>query len=121
MAKYLKDNHITLAGLVETRIKQYNASAIAPKIVQNWELVHNYDHGVNGRIWVLFNRNVWHMDVVQISSCNFNCALTVVYGYNSLEMGKDMRQKLRNLAQTINQPWLLWGDFNAIITAQDRL
>lgn len=93
MAKYLKDNHITLAGLVETRIKQYNASAIAPKIVQNWELVHNYDHGVNGRIWVLFNRNVWHMDVVQtdtefircyISSSNFICALTVVYGYNSL-------------------------------------
>ncbi|XP_075079729.1 uncharacterized protein LOC142164962 [Nicotiana tabacum] len=47
--------------------------------------------------------------------------MTVVYGYNSLEKRKEIWQKLKNLSQTINQPWLLWGDFNAIISTQDRV
>ncbi|XP_075084917.1 uncharacterized protein LOC142168152 [Nicotiana tabacum] len=56
-----------------------------------------------------------------ITSSNVSCALAVVYGYNCLEMRKEIWQKLKNLAQTLNQPWLLWGDFNAIINPQDRV
>lgn len=34
LAKHFKDNHISLAGLVETRSKQHTASVIAPKIAK---------------------------------------------------------------------------------------
>ncbi|XP_019248309.1 PREDICTED: uncharacterized protein LOC109227563 [Nicotiana attenuata] len=92
--------------------------------------VHNYDHTVNGRIWLLVDRNIWQVDGIKtdaqfihctISSSAVKCAMTVVYGYNSLEKRKEMLQKLKNLAQTINHTWLLWGDFNAIISTQDRV
>ncbi|XP_019223416.1 PREDICTED: uncharacterized protein LOC109205191 [Nicotiana attenuata] len=36
-------------------------------------------------------------------------------------MRKGMWQKLRILAQFINQPWFIWGDFNAIMATQDRV
>ncbi|XP_019241257.1 PREDICTED: uncharacterized protein LOC109221251 [Nicotiana attenuata] len=85
---------------------------------------------VNGRIWLLVDSNIWQVDVIQtdaqfihciISNSSIRCAMTVVYGYNSLEKRKEMWQKLQSLAQTINYPWLLWGDFNAIISTQDRV
>lgn len=101
-----------------------------PRLQKNWDLVHNYDHAVNERIWLLVDKNIWQADGIQadaqfihciISNSTVRCIMTVVYGYNSLEKRKEIWQKLKNLSQTINQPWLLWGDFNAIISTQDKM
>ncbi|XP_019265614.1 PREDICTED: uncharacterized protein LOC109243167 [Nicotiana attenuata] len=130
LAKYIKDKHITLAGFVKTRVKQHKASVIAPKIAHNWELVHNYDQAANGRIWIMFDTNTWQVDTVvkdaqfihcNVTSTNVNCAMIVTYGYNSVDLRKGLWHKLKILAQSINQPWFIWGDFNAIKTTQDRI
>lgn len=92
--------------------------------------MHNYDQAANGRIWIMFDKNIWQVDVVltdaqfihcNIISTNICCAMTMIYGYNSVDMRKGMWQKLRMLAQSINQPWLIWGDFNAVMSIQDRV
>ncbi|XP_019228283.1 PREDICTED: uncharacterized protein LOC109209465 [Nicotiana attenuata] len=56
----------------------------------------------------------------QIQKSTFACYMTVVYGYNAMEQRKDMWKKLQNLAPG-KQPWLISGDFNAMLTPQDRI
>lgn len=47
--------------------------------------------------------------------------ITVIYGFNTVKKRKVLWQDLLTLAQRISQPWLLSGDFNIILTLQDRL
>lgn len=46
--------------------------------------------------------------------------VTVIYGFNTRELGKWLWQELTNIAQGINIPWIIIGDSNAIFTPQDR-
>lgn len=50
-----------------------------------------------------------------------DCIITIVYGFNTLEQRKELWNQLENLAKSIRKPWIIWGDFNAIISPQDRL
>lgn len=47
--------------------------------------------------------------------------LTAVYGFNTMELRKSLWMELNELAPKIDQPWLIIGDFNAILSPQDRL
>ena len=47
--------------------------------------------------------------------------LTVVYGFNTLEQRKGLWNDLKMLAQNVSDPWLIIGDFNAILSPKDRL
>ncbi|XP_019226408.1 PREDICTED: uncharacterized protein LOC109207863 [Nicotiana attenuata] len=49
------------------------------------------------------------------------CVITVIYGYNTCEQRKNIWETLKELAQGINMPWLIVGDFNAVLYPQDRL
>ena len=48
-----------------------------------------------------------------------DCCMTVVYGYNTIEQRKVLWNDIRSMASP--QPWLVWGDFNALLKNQDRL
>ncbi|XP_019246270.1 PREDICTED: uncharacterized protein LOC109225918 [Nicotiana attenuata] len=117
-------------GDTKTRVKRHKAEGIIPKIAKNWGMVHNYEQASNGRIWIMFDTNIWQVEALHtdaqfihcnITSTNVKCAMTVVYGFNSIELRKGMWQKLRRVAQSVKQAWLIWGDFNAILSVQDRI
>lgn len=40
--------------------------------------------------------------------------MTVVYGFNTIEQRKALWDGLNGIAQGINSPWLVCGDFNAL-------
>ncbi|KAK8708578.1 hypothetical protein V6N13_059616 [Hibiscus sabdariffa] len=46
---------------------------------------------------------------------------TVVYGSPNATKRKALWSNLRHLASSIRQPWVLLGDFNATIFAEDRV
>ncbi|KAG5609488.1 hypothetical protein H5410_020769 [Solanum commersonii] len=52
---------------------------------------------------------------------NVNCYLTVVYGYNTGDKRKELWINLRDLAIRMTAPWLICGDFYALLYAKDRL
>lgn len=49
-----------------------------------------------------------------------SCLLTTVYGFNTFDQRKELWDDLQGLAPRENTPWLLCGDFNAILYLQDR-
>ncbi|XP_049381299.1 uncharacterized protein LOC125845827 [Solanum stenotomum] len=87
---------------------------------------------MNGRIWVIWDENWYETNIIRCTAQIVHClikdrtkghqiVLTMIYGYNTIEQRKEMWLELNTLAQGITQPWLITGDFNALLTPQDRL
>ena len=47
--------------------------------------------------------------------------LTVVYGFNTIEQMKSLWTDMNKMVQNVIYPWLIIGDFNAILSPKDRL
>lgn len=49
------------------------------------------------------------------------CILTVIYGFNTCEHRRSIWEALKELAQGVIIPWLICGDFNAMLYPHARL
>ncbi|XP_070043677.1 uncharacterized protein [Nicotiana tomentosiformis] len=52
---------------------------------------------------------------------DIDCLLTVVYGYNGFEQRRALWDTLQQLSLSIAVPWMITGDFNAVLYPNDRL
>lgn len=106
--------------------------SIAKCIAPGWGILHNYDDASNGRIWLLWDQNFYDVIKLQTSSQLLQCLvqdrsmdllflLTVIYGFNTIELRRTLWDELAHISPGISQPWLLAGDFNALLGPQDRL
>ena len=55
--KLLLQNKVSLAGLVETRVKRNNVRSVMQGIAPGWKALHNYEDNPNGRIWLIWDDN----------------------------------------------------------------
>ncbi|XP_075093694.1 uncharacterized protein LOC142173014 [Nicotiana tabacum] len=105
---------------------------VMSKIAYGWNMITNYEHAVNGRVWIIWDDQMY--DVLPITKqdqfihCQvtwkhngMQCYLNMVYGQNTVEQRKNLWQYLQRIAQTTTGPWIIGGDFNALLTPQDRL
>lgn len=131
LKQYLKDNHIKLVALLETRVKQNKALHIAGRVTPSWERLSNYKDARNGRIWVICDPKMYDIQLIpeaaQFMHCQVTrkqngvkCLLTVIYGFNTVQQRKALWDGLQRLAPKRNEPWLLCVDFNAILHPRDR-
>ncbi|XP_075080308.1 uncharacterized protein LOC142165830 [Nicotiana tabacum] len=132
LRKYLKTKHLTLKGITKTKVKVHKAHTVATVVAPNWGFQNNYLSAPNGRIWLLWGNSLYTVDKlreeaqllhcqVTITTSNKPCVITIIYGYNTCDQRKDMREALKELDQGINMMWLIVGDFNAILYPHDRL
>ena len=56
---FLQNNKVSLAGLIETSVKEFNVKATPKGIAQGWWIMHNYREASNGRIWIIWDEN-WY-------------------------------------------------------------
>ncbi|XP_070019439.1 uncharacterized protein [Nicotiana sylvestris] len=129
---FLLGKKIDLIGCLETRVKQHKAVKIIRKFGNDWEFYIDYTHAPNGRIWVGWRKTSVAVNIrystAQLIHCfiedrqsQFNCELTYVYGYNTTAGRKPLWDQLRNIKGSINGPWILLGDFNTILSSDDRV
>lgn len=71
-------------------VKQVNSDVIVKRYFRGWRFIHNYDHVVNGRVWVLW-KNLVNVQVLEITAQsitlvlyinNRECCITFIYGAN---------------------------------------
>ncbi|XP_062103251.1 uncharacterized protein LOC133814280 [Humulus lupulus] len=84
----------------------------------------------SGRILVIWQAKFVKVDILledpQLVHCKIKVCgqqevffATVVYGSNSMEERKILWDKLANISH-LNNPWIIFGDFNAMFSFQDR-
>ncbi|KAH0752317.1 hypothetical protein KY285_005465 [Solanum tuberosum] len=63
----------------------------------------------------------WIHCLVKGIGTDVECYLTVIYGFNTVEQRKSLWDYPEKKAQSIVNPWIICGDFNALLYPQDRL
>ncbi|XP_070028681.1 uncharacterized protein [Nicotiana sylvestris] len=107
LRKYLQAKHITLAGITKTKVKVHKAATAAAAVAPNWGVQNNYLSAPNGRIWLLWDNNLYKIDKLreeaQLLHCQVTiialdkpCVITVIYGYNTCEQRKNMWETLKD-------------------------
>lgn len=102
------------------------------KITPGWNKITNYEHVVNGRVWIVWYSQMYVVQPLdkqdQFIHCQvtgkhngLQCYLTVVYGQNVVDQRKHLWQHIQRLAKATIGPWIIGGDFNALLIPQDRM
>ena len=113
----LQQNKTSLARLIETRFKEVNIKATLKAIAPGWRIIHNYKEAANGRIWIIWDESWYDIKLINSSAQMIHCQinerskgyqfnLTMVYGFNILEMRKSIWNDMKMLAHNVSDPWL---------------
>ena len=111
----LQQNKATLAGLIETRVKETNSTAVLKAIAPGWKIIHNYKDAANGRIWLVWDDSWYDIKLLKSTAQMVHCQvserskgyqfnITVVYGYNTAEMRRSLWTELKMVAQSVSEP-----------------
>ena len=93
---FLQQNKVSLAGLIETRVKEGNATTTMNGIAPGWKSLHNYNDAANGRIWIIWDDNWYDVQLINSTAQMIHCQvkerskgfqfnLSVIYGFNTKE------------------------------------
>ncbi|XP_019252764.1 PREDICTED: uncharacterized protein LOC109231560 [Nicotiana attenuata] len=74
--QYIKDKHIKLAGLVETKVKEGNAGKVISRIVPGWNKMTNYEYAVNGKIWIIWDEQMYAVQPLDKQDQFIHCLVT---------------------------------------------
>ncbi|KAI9081418.1 hypothetical protein K1719_036564 [Acacia pycnantha] len=115
--------------ILEPRISGTKADSVIRKL--GFHNSHRVEaSGFSGGIWILWSSKVdiniltnqvqfVHMNV-SYASQNINFLFTAVYRSPQKQFRKYLWQDLTSLAESISNPWVLAGDFNAILNSNER-
>ncbi|XP_020266418.1 uncharacterized protein LOC109841907 [Asparagus officinalis] len=130
---HIMQYHLSFFSLLETKISDTKVSVAANKIAKNWSWFSNANSSTKARILTLWDPDILDIQVLYYSpqqvTCsvnskdgNFNSILSTVYGFNHQEARKSLWLELTQIKQAIgNQAWLLCGDFNVMISNEEKL
>ncbi|KAK6784679.1 hypothetical protein RDI58_018134 [Solanum bulbocastanum] len=127
---FIKRNKVNLIAIYEHRVRDERVSIIIKKNMAGWNWCTNECNNVRGRIWVIWNPNevtfTRKEDAVQyihrlvmIKQRNIQFQFTVVYGLHTIATRLPLWTTIKQLNNNINEPWLIIGDFNSILTQRD--
>ncbi|XP_062100693.1 uncharacterized protein LOC133806616 [Humulus lupulus] len=124
--------NVGLVGLLETRVQTKNLGSIYLNMFPGWCFTSNNAWHKGGRIIVSWNPSMFlvnifhctsqlmHLEVVTVSNKE-SFLVTFVYAFNE-EIGRNMLwADLKEVATIVRNPWLLLGDFNDILSVEERI
>ncbi|XP_074278384.1 uncharacterized protein LOC141601975 [Silene latifolia] len=127
---FLHQNDVDLFALLETRVKPVSLNRIANNVCYNWNYITNTSMHNGGRIWVLWRDSRIKLDVIEMEAQYIHAKIkvkhtdqeftaTFIYGFNKIEERVPLWNALVRL--TVNGPWIVLGDFNNVMFANERL
>ncbi|XP_074293094.1 uncharacterized protein LOC141620008 [Silene latifolia] len=125
-------NKVGSFGILETKIKSRNWNKVTNNICSNWAICTNSYLHPGGRIWIIWDPVLFEVDILDVTIQCIHTKVfdkarrkvfyyTVVYGLNSLGDREPLWQSIRSYHLQLNAPWLLCGDFNAIMERNERI
>ncbi|XP_074283296.1 uncharacterized protein LOC141607846 [Silene latifolia] len=114
---------------METRVRAPKFDYIIRKGFRFFQVLNNYEHHSNGRLWVIWNKeslritalssgNQWiHIQVEDLGCVTFQASF--VYGLNFVEGRYDLWTFLQHIRP--HHPWVCLGDFNCVREVEERI
>ncbi|XP_074314190.1 uncharacterized protein LOC141649397 [Silene latifolia] len=129
---FIQNNEACLFGLLETKINGVNVGNIAHNMLEGWSVTTNCSLHKGGRAWLLWRPNIFDVHIIQcdpqfihskivIKTTKKGFLLTIVYAFNEGSERLDLWDNLRSIVGQCVVPWALAGDFNTVISLDERL
>lgn len=102
------------------------------KFGRRWKWAHNYAYSEKGRIWIAWQPSQVGIQIHYASAQMIHCLVndkttgntwwwTVIYGLHTVEDTKSLWLEVRDRDRNMVDPWCLMGDFNAVLSTEDRV
>ncbi|XP_074266082.1 uncharacterized protein LOC141588544 [Silene latifolia] len=129
---HLQKNNIGLVGLMETRVRNNAINKVHNGLGDQWSLITNNAVSENGRIWILWDDNVFDVEALSIEPQVIHCRITYrptacwwwmsyVYGFNRLNDRDPLWDSLEGMHTNLQGPWMVCGDFNNVLGYDERI
>ncbi|KAL0294558.1 UNVERIFIED_CONTAM: hypothetical protein Sradi_6878500 [Sesamum radiatum] len=124
------DYRLQFIGLLETRVAVGNVARVQRGMFPQWRWFVDYA-GPGNRIWLAWDDDCIGVDVLETGNQFIHCSvlirsfharvfITVVYGYNDVIGRRELWEDLHRICMGMpSEPWLVGGDFNAMIDASE--
>ncbi|KAK4380971.1 hypothetical protein Sango_3012900 [Sesamum angolense] len=131
VAHLIKNNQLCLLGILETKLTTSAIARIINRTFPGWCQTNNFDVIVGGRILIIWNPAVIDLVPEDISPQMIHCRvknkssqlsfyISFIYGLYTVVHRRSMWDKLLELGQPMNMPWLILGDFNCVKSATEK-
>lgn len=131
--RWVHSNNLLLGSFLETHVAEANVTSVLASTLPDWRVYANYCCSELGRIWVVWDPAVSVLVLKktdQLMLCNVKLPnvsrsfiVTFVYGRNTELERRDLWDDIYQLASSNllrDAPWVLMGDFNQIIFANEH-
>ncbi|XP_062113923.1 uncharacterized protein LOC133824924 [Humulus lupulus] len=121
-----------LVGLLETKIQAHNLGPVYVNMFAGWCFSTNNAWHKGGQIMLSWNPRMFivnilkctsqlmHLDVISLASKE-QFLVTYVYAMNEENGRAILWTDLKDIADKVNGPWLILGDFNDILSFEERI
>lgn len=131
MKALLRKYKVSVAALIETKVKEMNSSRILQNL-GNWKFVGNYTYAHNGRIWLIWNSAKVSVACLSVTGQLVHCRITdlensdcflasFIYAANIVQERVSLWADIRSISGGINEPWIIVGDLNTTLYSDERI
>lgn len=126
--QYFMDTHkIDIFGILESKFDEKMLRINFRGLI----VVHNFQNTAKGRIFLLWNPNTIHVDVLSMSDQAIHTIIvcrrtrttfnfSFIYGFNTIVQRKDLWENLKCFGNNCTLPWILFGDFNNVLSQNEK-
>ncbi|XP_020245216.1 uncharacterized protein LOC109823347 [Asparagus officinalis] len=130
--QFIQEYDISLIGLLETKLHENKLKRIVMQITKDWKWTSNVHEARNGRIWILWDSDIFNVQVLSSTDQHITCTIdskngkfsslcTIVYAQNQMANRKTLWRDLLALKNNVNGPWVIGGDFNTISSYDEKI
>ncbi|XP_020262884.1 uncharacterized protein LOC109838865 [Asparagus officinalis] len=130
--EFIQEYHLSFLALLETKLSESKLQFISRKITTNWQWNSNVQEAKNCRIWILWDNDIINVHIIKSSeqflTCSIeskdgkiSCFCTIVYALNQQINRRSLWNDLLEFKHNVNCPWLIGGDFNSIISSEEKI
>ncbi|XP_074315473.1 uncharacterized protein LOC141651673 [Silene latifolia] len=128
--RFLSQNKVGICGLLETKSKFKNWNKVRVNLCDDWSICTNSSLHKGRRIWLIWDPNAFEVEVYDVTVQSIHTKVldkarrklfwfTVVYGLNKQAERIPLWDSLRHYCNNVRGPWLVGGDFNAIMAINE--
>lgn len=127
----VRGHSIDVIGVIETKLNAGAESRLLKGKFRNWQSLDNFDVHEGRRILILWNPLKVLVELVSYTSQVIHTKITCktshssflvsfVYAFNGPRERKPLWRNLLDYGLSLDEPWLLMGDFNCVLTEEER-
>lgn len=128
----IASHNAKLVCLLETKVRAQKLGALYLNVCPGWCITSNIPSNGRGRVVLAWDATAFQVNIIKSTAQMVHCEITpninkmtfrctFVYAFNGGKDRETLWKDMCNLADSSKGPWLVGGDFNTVLTNEERI